>query len=130
MLDEGTLWSYETFLPIQATAQANARALGERRLVADLLVSALHDYFLPGGKEQREAKLWLLEGSLGYVTAREACSYLGVDYGCMRQELLSGKRFRLAEFRWSRQVERYRELPIRLCTYRPHHKPTQLDLPL
>lgn len=57
---------------------------GERRLMADMLLQAIEES-MPGEPsgtvDRKSAQAWL--GDEPGFTAREACEYIGIDYGAM-----------------------------------------------
>lgn len=84
------LFSQLVILPERGPVE---RAKGERWLMAELLLTALHDSKLPPVSYRSEARIrdnareWIRRGNVGVVTFNDACAYLGVDAGKIRERV-------------------------------------------
>jgi hypothetical protein len=86
-----SLFSLSFLRPEQFFSTWNQRAIGERKMILHLLRGAFLD--LQHGKKHVKARAiaWLYFGDVGYMTCKDACEFLGLDYEWVRSAALGGE---------------------------------------
>ncbi len=56
----------------------------------EILASALHDLSSRCGVVKGDALEWIRLGDVGYVTCRDCCDFMGIDYPLLRQKVSDG----------------------------------------
>jgi hypothetical protein len=109
----------EQMLPAQFFRYDGCRAVGERKLMFELLAGALHDLDSPDKIIRSYSARWLLSGDRGDLTCEAVCEFLNLDYDALIVRIKAGLKLRRRQTTRNYDIIEPRSLFPDLATYGP-----------